>query len=530
MAKATRDHAHRLLQCLTVAVRPLRLEELAEVLAFDFDDAPGGIPKRDANWRRQDQEQAVLSTCSSLITVVHDGKSRVVQFSHFSVKEFLTSDRLAAAIGDVSFYHIPLEPAHTILAQACLGVLLHLDDNSRETSVKRSPLAEYAARHWVDHALVETVSSRIKDGMENLFDLDKPHFSRWIQIHNMDYSNGWRSDVDEPCPELPETAPVYYAAFCGFLDIVGKLLSEHPEHISSWGGFFGTPLHAASRRNHLKIVQLLLKNGAEVNAPNRSGWTPLHFASQRGHLEVGRLLFEHGADVNAKKDDLSTPLHLASANGHFELVQTLLRHNADVNAQTSVGDTPLHRTLAEGYVDIARLLLEHGADVDALGKWGWTPLQFASRSGHLAFVLLLLEYGADVNANDDGHWAPLYLSASNRYFTLVQTLLKHNADVNAQKFDRDTPLHVASEKGYVDIARLLLDHGADPDARGKGQKTPLHLASLRGKLQVTHLLLERGVDIDAEDDEGKTAYQIALKQGHDEITQLLAVHGVENKT
>jgi hypothetical protein len=94
--RATRAHAHRLLQCLTVAVRPLRLEELAEVLAFDFDEAPGGIPKLNADWRREDQEQAVLLTCSSLITVVHDGESRVVQFSHFSVKEFLTSDRLAA--------------------------------------------------------------------------------------------------------------------------------------------------------------------------------------------------------------------------------------------------------------------------------------------------------------------------------------------------------------------------------------------------------------------------------------------------
>jgi hypothetical protein len=67
-----------------------------------------------------------------------------------------------------------------ILAQACLGVLLRLDDNSRETSLQRSPLAEYAAQHWIDHALFENVSSHVKDGMENLFDLklDNPHFSQ----------------------------------------------------------------------------------------------------------------------------------------------------------------------------------------------------------------------------------------------------------------------------------------------------------------------------------------------------------------
>jgi hypothetical protein len=145
--RETRAYAHRLLQCLTVAVRSLRLEELAEVLAFDFDESPGGIPKLDANWRREDQEQAVLSTCSSLITVVHDGESRVVQFSHFSVKEFLTSDRLAVAVGDISSHHIDLEPAHTILAQACLGLLLRLDDSTRETFVQRFPLAQYGAEH-----------------------------------------------------------------------------------------------------------------------------------------------------------------------------------------------------------------------------------------------------------------------------------------------------------------------------------------------------------------------------------------------
>src|ERR1700733_6221635 len=60
-----REHARRLLHCLAVAVRPLRVEELAEILAFDFDDIEGGIPKFQAGWRWKDHEEAVLSTCSS---------------------------------------------------------------------------------------------------------------------------------------------------------------------------------------------------------------------------------------------------------------------------------------------------------------------------------------------------------------------------------------------------------------------------------------------------------------------------------
>jgi len=114
-----------------VAKRPLRVEELAEVLAFDLDAADGEIQTFHAEWRWEDQEQAVLSVCSSLISIVDIYGSRVVQFSHFSVKEFLTSKRIAAADGDVSQYHILPGPAHTILTQACLGVLLRLDVGRR---------------------------------------------------------------------------------------------------------------------------------------------------------------------------------------------------------------------------------------------------------------------------------------------------------------------------------------------------------------------------------------------------------------
>jgi hypothetical protein len=83
--KPNQGHAHRLLQCLVVAVRPLRVKELAEVLAFDFNT--GGMPKLNPGWRWEDQEEAVMSACSSLVTIVKKGDSQVVQFSHFSVKE-----------------------------------------------------------------------------------------------------------------------------------------------------------------------------------------------------------------------------------------------------------------------------------------------------------------------------------------------------------------------------------------------------------------------------------------------------------
>src|ERR1700761_7152846 len=141
-----RQFAHRLFQCLAVSIRPLRVEELAEVLAVRF--GPGELPQFNTAWRLGDAEEAVLSACSSLITVINVDGSRIVQFAHFSVKEFLISDRLATASEDISRHLIVPHVAHATLAQACLGVLLQLDGRINADSIRNFPLSDYAARHW----------------------------------------------------------------------------------------------------------------------------------------------------------------------------------------------------------------------------------------------------------------------------------------------------------------------------------------------------------------------------------------------
>ena len=110
-----REYAQRLFRCLTVSIRPLRVKELAEVLAIQFDAAS---PIFNVDWRPENPGESVLSVCSSLVAIVDRGGHQVVQFSHFSVKEYLTSERLATAEERLSYYHILPEPAHTILAHA----------------------------------------------------------------------------------------------------------------------------------------------------------------------------------------------------------------------------------------------------------------------------------------------------------------------------------------------------------------------------------------------------------------------------
>jgi hypothetical protein len=174
--KANWEFAHRMFQFVSVASRPLHVKELADLLAFDFE--AGSIPKFHEDCRLEDPADAVLTTCSTLLAIVNDEGSPVIQFSHFSVKEFLTSTRLAEAADNNSRrYHVSMTPAHTLVAQACLGILLHLDKDVTYDSLESFPLALYAVGHWIDHARFEDVSQNVEDGMKQLFDPSKLHLA-----------------------------------------------------------------------------------------------------------------------------------------------------------------------------------------------------------------------------------------------------------------------------------------------------------------------------------------------------------------
>ena len=393
--KPKQGHAHRLLQCLVAAVRPLQVEELAEVLAFDFNAE--GIPNLNLGWRWENQEEAVMSACSSLVIIVKDGDSRIVQFSHFSVKEFLTASRLAEPIRDVSRYHIRLEAAHTILAQACLGVLLRLDDRVDRDNITNFPLARYAAQYWATHAQSESVSSRIKDGMERLFDADKPHFATWLWIYNEDMGGDSMSTM---CPGTPGAVPLYYAAMLGFCRLVEHLITKHPEQVNAVeAGSLETSMHVAARAGHVGILSLLLEHGADLDVRSRNGFTPLLQASCGGILEAGQFLLDRGADIDARNNSNRTSLFWSVFNGHVEFSRMLLERGARINTlDGQFGSTPLHWAVQHRNIQAVRLLLEHGADVNVGNEYGWTPSHLVPKSGsqegYQEIMELLLEYGA----------------------------------------------------------------------------------------------------------------------------------------
>ncbi len=404
--KPNRVHARRVLQCLVVAARPLRVDELAEVLAVDFDDSEG-IPRSKPDWRWEEQELALLSACSSLIAIVDefaDGGHwgdlvRVVQFSHFSVKEFLTSPRLATASGEVSNYHIDLEPAHSITAQACLGVLLQIQDDVEGHTPDDHPLARYAAKHWTTHAQFGEVSLRLHKGMDYLFDANKPHFKVWLTLFDMDtYPNPGATFFGFAPDDKSPAAPLYYAALCGFYDLVEHLVTKHPQEVNADGGYYVRPLVAALAGEHFQTADLLRHNGADLDVRGQFEGNPLHAAASSRNSEVVQILIEYDpANVNARNEGGFTPLHWASVGSNFKdgsILRLLLEHGADINAQNGDGWTPLLWASQNGALEVVRLLLEYGADVEATKNDGGTALQVVAGGRSDEIVKLLRERGA----------------------------------------------------------------------------------------------------------------------------------------
>jgi ankyrin repeat protein len=418
------EYAHRLFQCIVVARRPLRVEELAEFLAFKSET--GGSITFEENWRPENPRDMVLCTCSSLVAVVDVDDSPVMQFSHFSVKEYLTSGRIAK--GPVSRYYTPLEPAHLFVTQACLSLLLELDENVTKNSITESPLAPYAGRYWAGHAEIGDVASHAEDLMKRLFNPDDHHFSVWVWIYDTITDQSMVSE--SPCQ--PEFGPLHYAANHGFHQVVEWLIVTCSQDAEESGNY-GAPLHIASRAGRYTVVQVLLTHDADVNAGDLDCVTPLHFAGWYGHPKVAELLLEHGADVNSHTWLNETPLCLVSeGQGDVGVAQVLLEHGADPNARSMLGGDPLNMALhngnhPDGHQDLAKLLLKHGADPHIPGVHGQTPLHIASHRGYVEVTQRLLELGVDANARN------------NR---------------------GQTPFHLALQKGNEQVVRLLLQYGA----------------------------------------------------------------------
>lgn len=566
----------------------VRLDEVAEALSIDWEASEG--PFFSSSFQLLDTED-ILVMCSSLVTVsrviIKDRENpsgrevKEIRLAHFSVKEFLISERIRNS--SVSHFAILDQTAHAYISQCCIVYLLQFEVDLNEEMLGQFPLAKYAARYWIDHVQISKQGESNETIQRLALKLLQPNrlpYVNWCRLFDPD--KPWNDEgLVDSCTAV---SPLYYTSVSGF-HWLSSLILERGDDPNAEGGIYGNPLQAAAFKGHESIVRLLLREGAKINL--RSGFmgNALVAAVQGGHESIVNLLLEKGADVNASRFGLSNALQEAAAMGNPKITQLLLDYGAKVNEinRKSGKGLPLEEAVNRGYDDITtqllpkanlrslnaairassrrgdwnicEALLNRGADVNlslchaagggfenivqkliernanvngVVGFPSNNPLIAAAIAGHESVVQQLLASGADGSQSTPSYVNALQAAAKFGRTSIAQLLLDAHVDVNAHG-KRGTALEGAAMSGHLDTVMLLLDHGADPNLKGE-YGSALYYAADSGRLEIVQELLKRGADVNKPGGIRGTAIQAAAEENHPFIVQYLMERGAEVNT
>ncbi len=288
----------------------------------------------------------------------------------------------------------------------------------------------------------------------------------------------------------------------------------------------------AIKRQDEAAVRTLLRQKADINAPDVEGMTPLHWAAHNGSVEMVRALLAAGAKPNATNRYGVTPLHEAATLGNALMVNALLKAGADSNAAYGDGETPLMIAARTGNPEVVKGLLESGAAVNAAEKFrGQTALMLAANENHAPIVKALLAAGANPNARTleydfqtltggaggiihdrpQGGLNALILAARQGATESAEALIAAGADVNATEPQYGfTALQAAIFNGKYSLAKTLIQKGANVNdgslyvtvemrnlATYSNRPNPPEVDGSVSAFDIATLLLDKGADPNA---------------------------------
>lgn len=283
------------------------------------------------------------------------------------------------------------------------------------------------------------------------------------------------------------------------------LLLEHHADMSATGGKHNESARKMCIRYHCKIENNKLSK-KEWTAESSKNLTPYRFywAARSGDASKIQLLKKQGLDINAQNEDGMTALHL----GYNEesVIVRLIQAGADMYVETYEDDCEQPYTAAmlasdsENRESLKRFL-DYGYNANHQTSIGTTLLMFCAGRYWPRGVQLLLEYGADPSIKDKiGQTALFYTTCRNVvcYDEIIDYLIEYGANINEVNNDGNTAL--------LQIAHEEIE----------GDRTHIDL-------------IERGIDVNIRNNAGETALSIARKHGHEYlISELLAAGAIDN--
>ena len=297
-------------------------------------------------------------------------------------------------------------------------------------------------------------------------------------------------------------------------------------------------LMIASSNGYSETVKLLLEHKANVDAQNADGWSSLMFACLKGESETARVPLEYRANLNEQNKDGLSALMITSREGHTETVKLLLCYSASVNDQNKDRMSALMIASLEGHTETVKLLLCYSASVNDRNKDGMSALMIASREGHTETVKLLLCYSANVNDQNKDGMSALMIASREGHTETVKLLLDCSASINDQDKDGWCALMFACQNGHFRTVKLLLelmtiqdvkfsleDHRVDINQQNKDGCTSLIIAvasetiARSRQIKIVKCLLKHGADVIIKDKSGRSAIDYAIKPGDIELAK-----------
>lgn len=284
----------------------------------------------------------------------------------------------------------------------------------------------------------------------------------------------------------------------------------------------GTPaIHLACSQKSIRIIQLLIEAGADVNIRDSDGFsliTTLHYRleSESEHdCHIFKMIVDAKCDIT-QQDGKSTylPLHLAASKGQLAFAKILLNTKINIDAHSAGGDIALIVAASKGHADLVDLLLSHGADVNIANNETDTALIKASENGHTTIVKSLLSAGANPNYINNIGMTALSAAIQHKRLQIAEMLILLNVDLNTKNRDGQTPLMTAvmrfENPQYRRLINLLLENGADVNTQNNKGNTALHLIAKiktdnkQEQSQIIKLLIDSGALVNIQNNHGYT--------------------------